>query len=176
MIGFDETLFVGKAVDDAASKKLIKAVDKGSLAGLKKALAEGGAPNSQDDEGNSALTIVATYYRKEKKGLDMTKALLKAGAAVDGTDEDGCQPLFLVCMGAYAGLAKALLAAGAEIDHVYDERTPLLQAVFCEQEDIALLLLGAGADPALGKMDGGKTVKKLAERWGNKAVQTALKN
>lgn len=75
-------------------------------------LAEAGAPASFQDQGPNGWQPL--HHAVHKNQLASVRALLAAGAEVDGTNPDGLTPLMLAASQGEGEIVEALLAAGAD--------------------------------------------------------------
>eukprot|EP00920_Eleutheroschizon_duboscqi_P033462 GHVT01080554.1.p1 GENE.GHVT01080554.1~~GHVT01080554.1.p1 ORF type:complete len:279 (+),score=47.79 GHVT01080554.1:2076-2912(+) len=88
--------------------------------------------------------------------------LLRAPAAIRGTNSKGMTPLHLAADRGLVKLAELLIQKGASIDHADDEgETALHTAVMAERVEMINLLLRHGADASLQNHDG-DTAEQLA--------------
>jgi ankyrin repeat protein len=109
-------------------------------------LDHGADPNLADHEylfGWTPLMLAA------QSDAELTALLLERGAKVDQRSYTGYTALWLASRVGKVETAKALLAAGAEVDarDTRDGATPLYQAAVGGHADVVKLLLKAGADP-----------------------------
>jgi ankyrin repeat protein len=149
---------------------LVVAVREGSMNVLKALLAY---PGMQVDasamNGNTAL-MMAAY----KGNAPAAEALLASGAAVN---RPGWTPLHYAAASGDAGIVRLLLGHGARIDAVSPPAsgayTPLMMAAREGQQDTALLLIDAGANPKR-KNGEGLTAAQIAERADHKSIATAI--
>jgi ankyrin repeat protein len=121
------------AVADAA-----KADD---LAAVRKLVKEHGDVNGTANDGSSAL-LWAAYH----SDVEMTKALLAAGAAVDVANHYGVTPLLQASRNGDVEVMRALLDAGADATRWHAEgETPLMAAARTGKVDAVQLLLAKGS-------------------------------
>lgn len=145
---------------------IFEAIRSGDLNAVRAELARGQDPNGVNEYGVSALSV-ATYNRQ----LEMVRALLAAGAKVDGPNRGA--PLLASALPEardtrsaaerYA-LADALIAAGASLEAVDSNGTPLLLrrvSYSAEDKDTLDYLLAKGADPN-GREKSGRSVLHAA--------------
>lgn len=102
---------------------------------------------------------------RDEGPLDVTNALLRAGADVNARDSLGTTPLMMAVgrMWPDTALVRRLLRAGADPDIV--ERTgltALLRAALSKETAVFRILLEEGADPCR-RDEGGKTILDLVE-------------
>ncbi|MDR6319077.1 ankyrin repeat domain-containing protein [Actinoplanes couchii] len=84
-------------------------------------------------------------------------ALLRRGADPDLPDQDGTTPLYRASVQGRSFNVQTLLEAGADANREsgdFDEGLPLCAAVCHGHDEVAALLIAAGADPEL-REDGG---------------------
>ncbi|MFH1817005.1 MAG: ankyrin repeat domain-containing protein [Pseudomonadota bacterium] len=80
--------------------------------------------------------------------------LLQAGAALDATNADGNNALWLACVGESLGAMDILIRAGVDLDHQNDNgATCLMYAASTGKHAVVDVLLTAGADPRLTTLD-----------------------
>ncbi len=158
-----------KALDAAACRPrlvIFEAIRAGDLNAVRAELAQGQDPNGVNEYGVSALSI-ATHNRQ----LEMVRALLAAGAKVDGPNRGA--PLLASALPQardtrpaaerYA-LADTLIAAGASLEALDANGTPLLLrrvSYYAEDKDTLDYLLAKGADPN-GREKNGRSVLHAA--------------
>lgn len=100
---------------------------------------------SRDARGSTPL-VLATYLGN----LDVTKALVDAGADLDARDAAGNSPLMGVAFKGDAAVADYLIAQGARVDtRNFTGGTALTFAAMFNRTAMVDLLLAAGADPAV---------------------------
>jgi uncharacterized protein len=127
----------------AASKltALVDAARADDSAAVRKLIQERTDVNTPANDGSSAL-LWAAYH----SNLDMTKALLAAGAAVDAANHYGVTPLLQASRNGDVQTMKALLDAGADPTRWHAEgETPLMAASRTGRVDAVQLLLSRGA-------------------------------
>ena len=80
--------------------------------------------------------------------------LLQAGAALDATNADGNNALWLACVGESLDAMDVLIRAGIDLDHQNDNgATCLMYAASTGKHAVVEMLLSAGADPQLKTLD-----------------------
>lgn len=119
--------------------------------------------------------LFAAIRKKDAKGV---KQLLNKGASPHATEANDW-PAIVVAAGESLEIVKLLIAKGAKMDARQSHQgwTPLTQAVISTRSDVALYLLGRGADPEL-PMNNGSTplhmAVRMAARFGDTQVVRAL--
>ncbi len=83
---------------------------------------------------------------------------IEAGANVNITTTSGWSLLYWVCQLGHVKVVSLLLAAGADIHHATDGKTPLYAACYNRHPEIVSLLIEAGANPFI----------KFVDNYGNK--------
>lgn len=105
----------------------------------------------------------------------VVRALLKAGAAVEGRDAVGETALHCAASHGKTKVVRMLLQAGADPDsRDAQDMTPLHWAARMSREDVAEILLDAGAS-LKAKSGHGYTPYAMAEDWGTAAMANLLK-
>jgi ankyrin repeat protein len=120
-----------------------EAIETGELAGVKAALAENPkAVNEKNSENNTPLHLAAMNGH-----LEISKALITAGADVNAGDNENSPPIVNAALGAHYDVVKLLLKKGASATLKDDnEMTPLHFAAMGGNAQIIKLLLDKGAD------------------------------
>jgi ankyrin repeat protein len=117
------------------------------------------------------LLMMATWHR-----TDSVRALLDAGAPVDGADDDGITPLSWAAIANRVEIARLLIQRGADVNHL-DKKgmTPLLYAASIDFGDSSMieLLLRSGANPR-ARNKGGITALDLARQYGHTHLVASL--
>ena len=96
--------------------------------------------NTQDADGNTALSAAACYYPA------LVKALLAAKADANLAGRSTITPLFNACRWGDAEAVKMLLEAGADVNKNTTMGSPLLGSFFYPSAAIVKMLLEAGAN------------------------------
>eukprot|EP00192_Tetraselmis_astigmatica_P018263 CAMPEP_0117653214 /NCGR_PEP_ID=MMETSP0804-20121206/3066_1 /TAXON_ID=1074897 /ORGANISM="Tetraselmis astigmatica, Strain CCMP880" /LENGTH=260 /DNA_ID=CAMNT_0005459363 /DNA_START=96 /DNA_END=879 /DNA_ORIENTATION=+ len=112
------------------------------------------SPNTQNEDGDSALHLACLYGKTE-----CVRLLLASQADATATDEDNGTPLHDAAAGGYMEIVSLLLAAGAAscVNHQdNDGETPLHMASRAESVEVVAALLEHGADPAIENNAGRK--------------------
>ena len=117
---------------------LVEAIRKHNAALMHLLLEEGAFP---DDEGAMQKAV-------ECGNVSIVKALIRAGALVDITENDGVDPLIKAVKSRDQALIQLLLDAGADLDRKRHRDTALQVALRNEDISITRYLLDWGADPA----------------------------
>ena len=178
---------------DQIEKQLYKFAEDGNVQKLKELLENKGVEfdinwANLKENGNTALHVAV------EKGHDKVVELLLAnGATVNKMNDDGKNPLHIACKKyGIPSIVKLLISNGANVnepEHNAFKNTPLHLAAMNHtdfgflgsnagneaNEEIATILLEAGADPEL-KNAKEQTVMELAESRGNHWVVEILKN
>lgn len=109
-----------------------------------KALLAGGAPVDQALYGHHVTPL---HYAAKRGSLQIVELLLKAGASVSATDDDGCTPLHLSIWSRHLAVAKALVAAHAPIEAKDShDHTPLMYASASGEPALVEVIIAGGAD------------------------------
>lgn len=107
-------------------------------------LSAGVNPKTTDAKGNTAL--------HRTSNPDVVRALIKRGLSVEATNKRGQSPLHCART---PDVVEELILNGASLEARDNQlRTPLITAAPHESPDIALLLLGEGADPGARDQSG----------------------
>jgi ankyrin repeat protein len=126
--------------------RLFEAIEGGNLPAVEALLAAGADPNRPDGEGTLPLAEAATSPWRE--GSDMVRALLGAGARVEGEIAAD-----LVTQAAFRGkreIVVQLVDSGVPLDaRDADGETALISAAKWGRAELVRELLARGADPAL---------------------------
>jgi len=144
-------------VRSAADRFLIEAAEKGDLAGVKKALAEGANVNAGIDGSQAALMTAALGGHRS-----VVQALLDGGANPNLEAQHlGQTALSMAASGGHDEIIKLLLARGASINHrsgkykpPYSGVTALFIAALRNRVSTIELLVKSGADPNIENDDG----------------------
>lgn len=99
----------------------------------------------QDYSGRTALILAADAGNEREVEL-----LIQAKAVIDHMDNYSVTALYAAASCGRLGVVKLLLSAGAEIDRICsknDQRTALMEAVEKNHVDVAVYLIGRGANP-----------------------------
>jgi ankyrin repeat protein len=115
-----------------------------------------------------ALGFAAKYDHAE-----VVEALLAAGADPDASPADASPPLHMATSEVRMRIVEMLLRAKATADIVYEDQTPLFLAATEGHEQVANLLIGAGADPSW-KTQTGRTIMHQAAQSGSVRIVERL--
>ena len=118
--------------------------------------------NARDERGLTPLHLAAC-----RNAHETVAALLDAGADTDAADLDGRTALHMAARSNAHESAMLLVARGAEVEPPRREGvpSPLLAAVQCKAAEVALFLIGQGADLSV-EDEAGATLPSLAEESG----------
>jgi len=120
---------------------LVDAAKADSLTGVRNVIKEHGDVNAVANDGSTAL-LWAAYH----SDVEMTKALLAAGASVDIANHFGVTPLLQASRNGDVEVMRVLLDAGAEPTRWHPEgETPLMAASRTGSVDAVRLLLARGS-------------------------------
>ena len=84
---------------------LFRSVSQGNPSECERLIQQGAYPDGRDEQGNSLLKIVVSLPNR----LKLSRALLKAGAAVEGTNLFGETPLISAALGGECKCRKAFV-------------------------------------------------------------------
>jgi uncharacterized protein len=123
---------------------LALAVSRNDTGGVQQLLAAGGDANLRLPQGDPLLQVAADAH-----AMECLQLLLTHGANMSATDHAGRSALWLAATRNDLAVIKALLGAGLRPDaHAAAEQTPLIATLRAtHSEEVAQLLLNAGADP-----------------------------
>jgi len=122
-------------------------------------LQQGAHVDAEDSQGQTALSMAV-----ENGTPQIVAYLLDYGANVDHLDHDQRSPLFDAADSMETATVRLLLQRGAKPNTQtdYSKWTPLMMAVINNDEEMASLLLKAGADVTLRDRDGHTVLKYKA--------------
>jgi ankyrin repeat protein len=124
----------------SANEKLCDAAERGGVAEIERQIAAGADPNALVDD------LTPMQWAAARGHVAAIAVLLKAGARVDGVDEDGWTPLMWAAGNGNTAAIDALVAAGADVHHTSNRGNTALHAASEKgQLDAARVLLEAGA-------------------------------
>jgi ankyrin repeat protein len=106
------------AADD---RRLVEAAKQQDLGRVRSLLAQKADPNTPQSDGATAL-----HWAVHWDDLEMTSALVAAGARVNAANDLGVTPLALACENASSAVIDRLLAAGADPNLTFAGRPPVL--------------------------------------------------
>lgn len=131
-------------VHPVGSPSLHEAARRGSLAGMRRALAAGAHPDARDQDGRTALHLVTCG--DEPRHLRRARLLLDAGADPNARTNAGETALEGCAAWGWSRMVALLLARGADPDgRTADGWTPLCWAAAGGHVDVVGLLLKRGA-------------------------------
>jgi len=138
----------------------------GDLGSVKWLLAHGASVNVIQRQGWSPLAAaVSSRY------LEIAMLLLEKGADIEATPEKGKTPLMIAVMNSDVVMVRKLIAHKAKVDVVNsDGFTPLMFSALYGSDEIASLLLQAGADVSLKELSTRRTAAEIADYYHHKNV------
>ena len=145
------------------SAELLNAALAGNPDEVRRLLAAGAAPDSANEEGQTALHLAARGGHLKTVGL-----LIGAGADVNARDANDWTPLFKAAYNheldiGYPLVVKALVDAGADVNaRIFFGLTPLMLAAGGGEAAVCEVLLNAGAD-VKATNDGGRSALAMAK-------------
>lgn len=157
---------------------LINAVRSGNLELVKYLIARGAAVHDTGEQGRTALHTAA-----DKGDTELVRLLLDSNAKVDAIDDIGMTPLHLAIPTGAAAIPRMLIDAGANPnaacvcpDQYGGQASPLLLASDGGRNDIAEVLLQAGADTSAVSKDGWRPLLRSAgnDCWTGEMTQKLL--
>jgi ankyrin repeat protein len=123
-----------------AGDELFKAASAGNLGAAKAAILAGARVNASNEWGNTPVMLAA-----QQGQVDVVRALLRAGASVDGRG-GAMTPLAAAALGGHTEVVKLLLNSGAQTDTSTETgESALVLAVRMNRLAAAATLLDAGA-------------------------------
>ena len=143
------------------------AAERGDRTRVLQLIASKADVNSSQGDGTTAL-----HWAAAKEDLEMTKALLAAGASVKAVTREGLMtPLMMAAMSGSAPVLDALLRAGADPDIAKSNgTTPLMLAAAAGKVDAVQVLLDRGAKPNSREGSHGQTALMFAAGTGRADV------
>ena len=165
-------VFVLSLAADAIGEErgLVRAARLGDLGEVMVFLAQGAAPDAQDEQGATAL-----HWASDREDVDMLDSLIDAGANPKATNRRGVTPLWLASRNGNVAIMRRLLDAGAEPnDALPGGETALMTAARTGVVDAVDLLLGSGADPNAVESTRGQTALMWAAAQKHRAVVDRL--
>ncbi|HEX7181180.1 MAG TPA: ankyrin repeat domain-containing protein [Thermoanaerobaculia bacterium] len=159
----------GAVAPEASAIGLLSAVEAGDGEGVRRALADGAAPDQRNEAGEAALTMAVRLDR-----ADIVTLLLSRGADTEARDAHGKTPLMAAAELGRLGLAATLLGRGAAIDAATpDGSTALMLASWRGQAKMVELLTEHGAD--VNRLDSSaRTPLTAARAQGHGEVESVL--
>jgi ankyrin repeat protein len=152
------------------SVSLVEAIKAGDGAGVRALLAKRIDVNVPDADGATAL-----HWAVEHDSLELTEALLHAGAAATRANRHSITPLHLAATNGNAGIIKRLLTAGADPNAATTGgETPLMMAARTGTPDAVAALVAAGANVNAKERWRGQTAVMWAAAENNATAIRAL--
>ncbi|MFL0363307.1 M48 family metallopeptidase [Bacillus sp. PK3_68] len=151
---------------------IIEATVKGDTAAVAAFITKGEDVHTMDNQGYTPLHWAVLDNNKE-----MVDELLKAGADPNQEDYYGMTPFTKAAEQGNAEMVQRLAKAGGDPNYQSegeDETTPLVHAVFSEDESTVAALLKLGADPTY-RDSGNMTALMYAIETGNRNIIELLK-
>ncbi|GIL92445.1 hypothetical protein Vretimale_6484 [Volvox reticuliferus] len=145
MVGLAKRLGIDKLLPvEEMDERLMKAAEVGDVAMVLQ-LIEQGANTQLSNEKEDNVT--ALFLASQKGHLDVVKALLAAGAPINGAKTSGCAPLHTAAMNGHVEILAYLLERGAEKEvSFHDGATPLYVAAEKGKVECLQKLIDAGAN------------------------------
>ncbi len=119
----------------AENERLTHAIEAGDENSVLHLIESGASTNS------AGLSPLACAVANRK--LEIAKLLLGRGANVDSKDMSGCSSVFWAAYNNDVGMLKLLISRGANLE---SRGNPLLVAIYNRYDEVAQLLVEAGAD------------------------------
>lgn len=189
---------------DAATNALFRAVLRGNVGGVARAIQRGGNVEITNSNGEPVLvlagrlgllnvsdlllkagaSILATnpqrYTALHTAGLSgnvpLIRRLLKAGASVSSRNINGDTPLISAALRGHNDAVAVLLDAGSDIDASdKDDRTSLMWAATHRRSSTVAALLDAGADHTMQDNKGATALHNSTESYDLPGVQALLR-
>jgi ankyrin repeat protein len=151
-------------------RELIAAAERGDASSVQRLIKAGANVNAKNDKQDSAFLIASARGR-----TDVVKLSLAAGADLKSTNRYGGTGLIPACHYGHLETVKLLLTTNIDVNHVNNLGwTSLLEIVILgdggpRHQEVARLVLAAGADPNLADKDG-VTPLAHARRGGQREV------
>jgi ankyrin repeat protein len=152
--------------------RLIEAVKKDDLKGVRLLLAQHVNVNDTEADGSTAL-----HWAVKRDNVDLTDALIAAGAHVKAATRYNITPLSLACTNGNALIIERLLKAGVDPNSTSEEgQTALMTASLTGKVEAIKLLLADGASVDAKEPYRGQTALMWAASEGNaRAAETLIK-
>ena len=115
--------------------------------------------DSQAEFSESPDHVLSSLVVRPLHVRHIVRSLLKGAHTLENVaDGGGWTPLLWAARNDHKGVAKILLARGADINaRTLPGWTPLYTSIFHQHKDMAVLLIAHGADPNLREVGGGPT-------------------
>lgn len=129
----------------AADLRLIEAVKKQDSKTVRELISQRADVNATEPDGFTAL-----HWAAQRNNLDLTEALLAAGAKADAVSLYKITPMALACTNGNAALIERLLKAGVDPNAASEQgQTALMTAAMTGTPEAVRMLLTHGANPNL---------------------------
>jgi ankyrin repeat protein len=153
-----------------AAPAIVDAAQAGDIRAVRTLLREKTDVNAAQPDGMTAL-----HWAVQRNDLEMTNALLGAGASHAATNRTGAKPLYLAAINGNAGIIGRLLDAGEDTNAVLtgEGETVLMLTAFTGNPAAVKLLLDRGAE-ANAQQFRGQTALMWAAAEGHAAVVKLL--
>jgi ankyrin repeat protein len=153
-----------------ADPSIVTAAQQNDVTAVRSLIAKKVDVNQPAGDGSTAL-----HWAVYNGNLDLTRALLAAGATADAANRYGVTPLLQASRTGDASVMAALLKAGASLNRPHsDGETPLMASARTGNAAAVRLLIEAGADANAADSYQGETALMWAAAEGHAAVVELL--